>query len=410
MRLREIAMKLHKVVGLLLVLGCSLLGTSAWAYDTGWMKQGVRAWYFGSNGGNNAEEAYLLGAITGTNVQVTHHSAGNYWGLPQPVEVLSDCTTDQGPCWIHPAVLKNLQGGNWMGLAINYVKHSMHTYNTFLAEFPNVPPVSPNLFLPIKALFDLKPEREIVYITFMIPYAITGAAYFDAETGLVLYYSKSSGFVTTFFILSEINYDFARKRAFAEDDGPHTGFKSQALEDSFTTGASVYITSVVETRYGKTMALHVQTLLNGGAKNTNESYCFFGDIPILTRIDWAQRMTLPPEQWNPFGEYFFWWLPPTALNRTAANIYNVAMDRTSIQPYTFASTQALQSFYFTNLWFGTDGYMTQFYAKDPTIGLNLNNISENMNEVYGLDYYRNYMGKARPAVGLFPAFGPMLLN
>jgi len=35
-----------------------------------------------------------------------------------------------------------------------------------------------------------------------------------------------------FFILSEINYDFATQNAFAEDDGPHTGFNSFVSEQS----------------------------------------------------------------------------------------------------------------------------------------------------------------------------------
>jgi len=35
-----------------------------------------------------------------------------------------------------------------------------------------------------------------------------------------------------FFCLSEINYDFLTGRAFAEDDGPHTGFRSIASEIS----------------------------------------------------------------------------------------------------------------------------------------------------------------------------------
>lgn len=44
-------------------------------------------------------------------------------------------------------------------------------------------------------------------------------------------YSQLNGYVTVFFILSEINYDFVTQRAFAEDNGPHTGFKSFASEE-----------------------------------------------------------------------------------------------------------------------------------------------------------------------------------
>jgi hypothetical protein len=405
-------MKKSLVICLLLVFGWSFLGTSVGAVDVGWMQKGVRVWYFGGVGtgmSSDAEEAYLLGAINGANVPVTHHSALNHWGSPLPVETKTYSRLDQGPCWIHPVALHNLQTGNyWLGQKITVKTPLSYNYNDFLNALP-----ARNHFLPVKALFDLKPQRDLVKITYIIDYfsSASGSAYFDAETGIALYYNAWSPlYGAEFFILSEINYDFARKRAFAEDDGPHTGFKSEALEDSLSPLAQVFIQSMVETRYGNAVALHVLTNLNGGSKSGDESYCFFGDIPILQRIDWTQRTTLPPEQWNPFGEYLFWWLPPTALNRAAINIYNVAMSRTATQPYTFASTQTPQSFYFTSLWLGNDGYMTTFYAKDPTIGLNLNNIYENLNKVKGLDYYRNTMGRARPVVTILPALGPMLVD
>jgi hypothetical protein len=387
-------MKKNSIVILLLFLGWGFLGETAGATDFRWMQTGVRLWYFGGANTSNAEEAYLLGAIDGGNVQVTRHSAVDYWSLQNPAEVTSHALNEQGPCWIHPQALQNLEMGDlWQGLEITLITRTNHTYDSFLDALPKR-----NHFLPIKALFDLAPQRQLVKIMFMIPGTLTGAAYFDAETGLLLYYNKSIGLVTTFFILSEINYNFADKRAFSEDEGPHAGFRSYVMENSVSPLSLVFIQSMVETRYINTIEAWVSTSLGGtGTTLRDEHFCFFGDVPILRRIDSEDAGASLPEQWNPFGEYLFWWVPPAALEGTAVDIYDVSMDRTATDPYTFAATANPQHFYFSTLWFGNDGYMTEFFAKDPTIGLDLYNIFQNQNRVDGLDYYRNTMGIARPA-------------
>ena len=185
---------------------------------------------------------------------------------------------------------------------------------------------------------------------------------------------------------------------------------------NFPGGGSVIITSSVETRYGNTVEMIVSTLTYGttGPPLKYENYCFFGDVPILRRIDSAQAGNVLPEQWDPFGEYLWWWLPPTALYRAAINNYGVAMARTATQPYiTFTSTESPQRFFFTNLWLANDGYMNVFSAKDPTIGLDVkptDDIFQNLTAVNGLDYYRNIMGRARPAVTIIPALGPILVD
>ncbi|MBN2241422.1 MAG: hypothetical protein JW793_01935 [Acidobacteria bacterium] len=382
-------------VFLLLFLGWGLFVKSAGAADFRWMQTGVRLWYFGGANTSNAEEAYLLGAVDGGNIQVTHHSAVDYWSLPNPAGVSWHPMNSQGPCWMHPQTLQNLQMGDlWQGLEVTLITRADYTYDSFLDALPKR-----NHFLPVKALFDLAPQRQLVRIMFMIPGTLTGTAYFDADTGLLLYYNKSTGFVATFFILSEINYNFAAGRAFAEDEGPHTGFRSYAMENSVTPISLVFIQSMVETRYGNTVELWVTTSLGGTIStiNRDEHFCYFGDVPVLRRIDSEDAGASLPEQWNPFGEYLFWWVPPAALEETAVDVYDVSMGRTAVNPYTFSAATTPEHFHFTTLQFGDDGYMTEFFARDPTIGLELNVIFQNQNRVDGLDYYRNTMGTARPA-------------
>jgi hypothetical protein len=415
-------MKKKLIICLLLCWGWSFTATAVLAQDIGWMQKGVRVWYLGAadSGGvtsSNAEEAYLFEAVDGVNAKVKHHSALTHWTSPLPVETGTYPLLDRGPCWIHPAVLQNLQswvGDTWMGQEIGTVTRPTYTYNTF-----------PYHLLPAKALFDLTPQRQFVHLTLFIPDFSTGEAYFDAETGLLLYYSTSSGVTTRFFILSEINYDFARQKAFAEDDGPHTGFNSFVSEQSMnfpSGGGSVIIQSLVETRYGTTVEMRVSTNLTASGSYTtkDENYCFFGSVPIVRRMDATQAGNFPPEQWNAWGQYLWWWIPPAALENPTIIVYGEPMERTATQPYTFTAIEnplvPVRSFYFFSLSFGNDGYMTVFSARERQTGLEVkptDYIFQNLNKVEGLDYYRNTMGRARPTVNrppsLIPMLGPLLL-
>lgn len=396
-------MKKISVYCLLLSLWLILDGVSAWAIDVGWMQEGVRIWYFGGVGSassSDAEEAYLLKAVSGSDVQVTKHSGMNHWGTTNPVDTSTYSFLDKGPCWMHPQTLQNLQSGDhWMGFEIVTIIRPTYTYDML-----------PYHFLPAKALFDLQPQRQVVKITYMIPGFSTGTAYFDAETGLCLMYSQLNGNVTVFFILSEINYDFSNHQAFAEDNGPHTGFKSSVLEQQMmpfpdNRGGTVFIQSSVESRYGPTVEMWVSTSDSGNITSYMppfENYCFFGSVPVLRRMDMSQASNYPPEQWNEYGQYLWWWVPTTALQNTSINVFGIPMTRTSTSPYTFTAIQQTTGLYFSKLWFDNDGYMTAFSAKDSNTGLDIDPersalYYRNLTTIDGLAYHRNTMGKAAPA-------------
>jgi hypothetical protein len=388
-------MKKASIFCLLLALALSLNVSIVWAVDVGWMQKGVRLWYFGAAGttmSSDAEEAYLIASISGNNVQVTKHSGLNHWGSPNPPDTGTHPFLDKGPFWMHPQKLQTLQSGEtWKGQVIATVLRETHTYESFKAQFS-----FPYLLLPIKALFDLSPQRNLVKIVYYISGFSTGIAYFDADTGLLLLYETSSGYVTIFFILSEINYNFATHRAFAEDDGPHTGFKSEAIETSTSGGAHyVMVQSSVESRYGSIVQMWVSTSENSNSP-PYENYCFFGGVPVLRRINMTQASNYPPEQWNAYGQYLWWWVPPAVLQNSSINVFGVTLNRTSTNPYTFTAAQEPTGFfYYSKLIFDANGYLTAFAAKDSTTGLNIapgqSNFT-NLTTVKGLDYYRNTMG------------------
>ena len=253
-------MKKVLVFCLSLALWLSLDAPSVWAQDVGWMQTGVRVWYFGSAGAgtsSNAVEAYLFASINGTTAQLIHHSAIDYWSSPKPQETETGSIVGKGPIWIHPHVLQNIKvGDTWMGIEIKSMNRATYTYDTFKSvdEFSSLP----YLLLPIKELFRLRNQREIVKLVYGNPNYpdyddVWGTAYFDADTGLCLFNLRLTVFNIVWFILSEINYDFENRTAFAEDNGPHTGFRSNIVKTNNITSQYVKITSSVETRYGDTV-------------------------------------------------------------------------------------------------------------------------------------------------------------
>jgi hypothetical protein len=403
--------------------------SSALAIDVGWMQTGVRAWYFGGvktgvPTSSDTEEAFLLGPINGSSVDVTHHAAINHWSSPQPVITQTYSLQDQGPIWIHPQVLQTIDKGDyWMGQQITSVIRSPYTWATF-----------PYHTLPINALFDRQPQREIVRLSYVLPLYSVGTAYFDAETGIALYYDRVWPTALMFGVLSEINYDFERHVAFAEDDGPHTGYHSWASERSqgnlISGGGMVDIHSQVESRYASTVEMWVITNLTGPndfKPQAYENYAFFGAIPQVTHIAHDQAGSVRPEQWAPFGHYLWWWVPPgvTGLAAAGANgfaasdanvlavavptidVLDVSMDRTADFPITYTATESPLRFHFTSLTFGDDGYLQVFSAKDPTIGLDVKPTDfnfQNQNVVYGPSYFRRSMtDDAFPPGGQVPS-------
>ncbi|MCE5265325.1 MAG: hypothetical protein LLG97_17560 [Deltaproteobacteria bacterium] len=407
-------MKKVLVFCLLIALGTNWDGSRVWAVDVGWMHEGVRVWYFGSagtGGTSDVEEAYLFTSISGNTAQLTHHSGISHWTSPAAAPETGSIL-GEGPFWIHPQVLQSIAvGDTWRGIKIYTMNRATYTYDTFknTSELSSLP----YLLLPIKALFDLKPERELVRIVYGNPLypnfdPVSGTAYFDADTGLRLFVTQRAAYVTTFFILSEINYNFVTRKAFAEDNGPHTGFESTVLKTKSALYAShmVQMLSSVESRYGGTVQMWTASQ-SGGAISAyfgrDENYCFFGSVPLLKRKLMSAAPNYPPEQWNSYGEYLWWWVPTDAFQKSTINVFGVPMTRTSTAPYTFTAAQSQTSLYFSEIVFDNDGYVASFSAKDPSIGLDLDlgTLIDDIITVDGLAYYKNTMGKATPVPILY---------
>ncbi len=367
--------------------------------DTGWMQSGVRAWYFGGvDGGgssaSDAEEAHLLGAVSGTQVTVTRHAGTGQWTTTQPAQQSTHNFSTQGPFWMHPTALATVAAGSyWQGLEITSVARASRTYETLPC----------NKLLPALAMFTQTANRNIVIINYMLPNSSVGTAYFDATTGLLLQRHDLWGGTKMFLVLAEINYDFATSTAFPEPNRPHPGFKSTVALSSFNAGA-VMIQAGVETAQKDDVEMWVQTTetANGGYPTLSSTInaCFFGGVPELRIIDSAQASQTRPTAWNVAGQYLWWWVPSAALGRTQIQILDATMPRTATGANTeFTANVAPSALYFHWARFDATGYATALWAADPRISLSVgpNNAFNPVVSVDGLNYYRTQMGTATPA-------------
>jgi hypothetical protein len=379
----------------------AMWAAAAQGADTGWMQPGVRAWYFGGvdGGGSSStdgEEAYLIKSISGTQATLVHHAATGQWTSPMAAAQTTHNLATQGPFWIHPDVLATLRvGAHWQGLEITTVTRVANTYDSLACL----------KLLPALAMFEAKATRSIVKINYMLPNESVGTAYFDADTGLLLYRIAIWSRTKMFFVLAEINYDFAARRAFAETDRPHPGFKSAVVLQSFNGGALV-VQAGVESAHKQTVEMWVQAMETGPGpfgqtKSAEVNACFFGAVPELRMIDSSLAASRRPATWPVQGQHLWWWIPSAALGRTQIQILDGTMPRVAGGTGVGADFQASNQptdLYFHWARFAATGYATGLWAVDPSIGLNVgpNNAYNPSITVAGLSYYRTTMGLATP--------------
>ena len=361
--------------------------------DTGWMRPGIRAWYFGGVGSSNAAEAYLVKQITQGQADLIHHTGTGNWSFALPGTHSTHELNSQGPFWIHPEVLSQLQHGPssfWQGREVTLVIRTLCTRDT-------LPCVS---LLPLHSLFDASPERIIVTVNYMIPNFTVGTAYFDAATGLLLQWNEPG----IFFYLAEINYDFLTRTAFPEPDRPHPGFRSMISLTSFD-GGMIVVHSTVESAVDKTVALRIKIDETGAgffgeSRSMDLSACFFGDVPVLRMIEATEAENRHPATWEPVGQYLWWWIPPTAHSRPEVTILSGEMDRThrDLQSVEFTARTLPGALYLPWASYDNSGYATGLWMADPSIDMSVgpHNAFNPILEVYGLDHYREEMGAAGP--------------
>lgn len=316
-------------------VGVLLCGTVAMADDMGWLQPGVRVWYAGISADygstSDAEEAYLIESIQNGAARVVKHAAINFWTNPLPVETFTnpDPASD-GEFWISPARLRAmrvLDDVSWRGLAC-----MVKAKPTWGLEDDRMMHL-----LPIVALFQLKPQRDIVVL--MTDQGVLAEYYFDVETGLLLYMTRNVPGYTQHLTLSEINYNFATHQAHPEDNGPHTHYAATYNALDMATGQTFHLLPIYVSRYGSKLLMRHSGMFMGGAVPGYLSFDGLARYDMATdQCVYNPDYTFFSENWSQQGDHFFAWIPPAHLFRDSITLQHSTLFREGAQ--TLAATQS----------------------------------------------------------------------
>jgi hypothetical protein len=403
----------HRAFHHLLVGGivATLTGSVALlAEDTGWRQPGVRAWYIGATGaGVNSEEANLI-EQAGAGIRVVRHSSVAYWSTPSPASVLPvPNPASEGPFWISPARLRalhQLDAISWQGLSL--IVKARVTYQ-------NADDLPFFAYLPVQALYQAQSPRELITLTGDND-GVVGDYFFDVETGLGL---SSSLYMPGFYImmmLSEINYDFAAHQAFAEDNGPHTGYRAGQGAGRMEWPVSQFylFEERVISRYGPSvradLTLSLQNISSGQAFTDNYTSLFDGADRqfYITPIGLTVAATVAAATtWTTNGTHGFFWVPAGDLTRSSIRVWD--LDLTLRSPVgndtVFASELPPATgngiWGFTRLQLDPDGFVQEMTVQSPWMSFNVDSsvalAASKTNYITGRAYYEGTMGAAIPA-------------
>lgn len=390
-------------------------GRRAVAEDTGWRQPGVRAWYIGASasysGQSDAEEANLIEAA-GTGLRVVKHSAVGFWDSPLPVSVLPAPNPErEGPFWISPQRLRALRppdAFSWQGLSL--VVKARLTYQN-AADLPFF------AYLPVQALYRAQAPRELITLTGEND-GVVGDYFFDVETGLGLSSSLATPGFYILMMLSEINYDFATRQAFAEDDGPHTAFRARQMAGrvDFPVNQFYLFEERVVSRYGPSVRADLTLAINNIATGDSfhaDYYSIFdgGTRQFLVTPNTgglAGGLAATATTWTQNGSHPFFWIPPIDFARSTIRVWDT--DLTSREPVgtdaVFEADQQPSTWGFTRLQLDPQGFVHEMTVVSPAMSFAVDSRtappSSKLNEVTGRAYHLATMGLAIPGPGSGP--------
>lgn len=407
-----------------LVASAGLVAVSA--ADLGLLRTGVRVWYVGGVNTDfypqmdpgkpeappwtsDAEAAALIDRIEGGVPHILRWQAVRNWTSPMPVEDLPVLAPEsEGPFWISPDRLGALRPSHdtitWQDL--QWLVSARASYRDAL-PFLNL--------LPEQALLLTQPGREIVTLDTVskIPGLLgsdisVGTAYFDVDTGLLLSRTDTltapgAKYVRTMLTLSEINYDFASRQAYAEDSGPHSGFSGffAASRHEFLQNQSVQFVSAIVSRYKNALVANLSGDL-GNTGNLPQTYHSDQELFYDADTETAAVRSSGSPTWQVNGDHLFWWIPPAHLGTGAIQVWDLALGSagSSGGVTSFTATSAPANPAFPCLVFGRDGYLTDMAVTVPAMAIAVDSRSD-LNKtirIDGLAFYQSVMhGLASPS-------------
>jgi len=401
------------------------------SFDIGWLRLGVRVWYFAvsitESANNKPSSLQLAGVYTIKGVENDNLIVGEDY-LPMSADVTLPShdlvvrnPAKEGPIWLSPPILAQLKTGDritWIGNEYVVSKRGMTSIDELIKSFTVSPlPALVALYLSsqgreptAKDLLseDIKGLRRDVVIIEGSRVEQNGertyaAAAFDVETGLLLAekFKGTSGqsTMTSYMVLAEINYDFLRHEAFPEPEGPHTGFTYGAMYHDISTGYGYSVIASCVGRYKELEFFTLQLILN-------PSYMILSDLIALTYDEAGEEayainlgngqydLGLPRGKVVRIGDHVPLYIPPKDLGKDTINVWGITL--TNHGEGTFVATNYPQTFGFTQLTFNEEGYAQTMgiYAViagtpmnlQPTTPVNINAFKTS------LQYYRTKLG------------------
>ena len=396
------------VMGSILIIASWMFGM-VWAGDTIWLQPGVRVWYVGGvqsagSASYDAETAIVIDRFENGAAYLTQHSASRNWTMPMPVSpVVSPQAASEGAFWIYPDRLTTLQPG-----AIFTWRGQMHV----VSRATYTPTTLPFLYLlPEEALFTLSPSRDIIKLTYAKE-NLNGDYFFDVQTGLLLSQTEQLGITTTTLTLSEINYDFAARTAFAENGGLHSafgGYYSATRNMGFGLGTQGYqLTPAVLSRYKNKVLFRHSAILS----DTN----WPGPVAVDQLVSYdsdLQKAYLSTDNgatWEEIGDHIYMWMPPTdrlaeaPLSASQIRVWNINLNRGLIGVFQAPVWPTAPGFY--RLAFDSSGYVSDMYVVLDQLNFWVDSSQDpnKINRMDGLSYYQDTMKPAQPMSGSIVAF------
>jgi len=366
--------------------------SAAQSFDMGWLRSGVRAWYFTvsitESANSKPSSLQLAGVYTIKGVENGNLIVGeDYLTMAAEVtlpshDIIVQNPAKEGPIWISPPILAQLKTGDritWIGNEYVVSKRGMTSLDELIRFFVASPlPAVVALYLSSQGKEltagdvlseDVKRlQRDVVIIegsrVEQNGERTYAAAAFDVETGLLLAekFKATSGqsTMTSYMVLAEINYDFLRHEAFPEPKGPHTGFTYSATYNDMSTGYGFTVIGACVGRYKGVEFFTLQAVLN-------PTYTILTDLIAIVYDEGkeeAYAMNIGSGQYDlgiprgkvvRIGDHAPLYIPPKDLSKDTITVWGVTL--TNHGEGTFVATNYPQTFGFTQLTFNEEGYV-----------------------------------------------------
>ncbi len=359
--------------------------------DMGWLRPGVRAWYFiiSITESTNSKPSslrlagvYTIKGLEGGNLVVREDYLTTDAEVTLPShDIVVRNPAKEGPFWASPLTLAQLKTGDrvvWMGNEYIVTKRGMTSIGELMKYFEASPlPALVALYLSGRgreptAKDPLSEEvkglrRDVVIIEGSRMEQDGGRTYaaaaFDVVTGLLIAekFKATSGksAMTSYMTLAEINYDFLRHEAFPEPGGLHTGFTYSVIYTDMSTGYGYSVVAACIGRYRGVEFFTMQIILS-------PTYTILSDLIAMAYDEEggeAYAMNLGNGQYDlgvprgkvvRVGDHIPFYIPPEDLSKDAITVWGVTLTNNGEGSFTATSTP--QTFGFTQLTFSEEGY------------------------------------------------------